>query len=75
MSPERRRLRARIAATKRHHPDRPDLLADARRDLWVARAEDRIRDLFASAPPLRPEDVDRLQSLLPAHQGGGEHVA
>jgi hypothetical protein len=74
LSPERRTLRARIAATKRHHPDRPDLVADDEHALRVERAADYLRDLIESAPPLRPEDVERLRSLLPAvpaEQDGG----
>lgn len=60
------RERAKVAALKRHRaPDDPDVL-DAERDLTVARAEDYIRAVVASAPPLRPDDVERLRALLPA---------
>ncbi|MFC3980717.1 hypothetical protein [Streptosporangium jomthongense] len=36
----------------------------ARCDLKAARAEDYIRRLVETAPPLRPEAVERLRALL-----------
>jgi hypothetical protein len=56
--------RARVASlTRSRAPDDPDLLA-ARRNLRAARAEDYVRKLVASAPPLSFEQRDRLAVLL-----------
>jgi hypothetical protein len=58
--------RARVAALSRSRtPDDP-ALADARRDLRVARAEDYIRALVDAAPPLTEEQLHRLSVLLTA---------
>ncbi len=56
--------RARVAALARHHPD--DLLAldAARRILKKSRAEEYIRGLVTSAPPLTTAQRDRLAVLL-----------
>jgi hypothetical protein len=70
-SPERRQLRARIAAYTRHHPDRPDLVEQLQRDLKLIRTEQFIRDVVESPPALRPADIERLQGLL----GGEPDVA
>ncbi|HEV8174337.1 MAG TPA: hypothetical protein VGP91_11890 [Actinoplanes sp.] len=57
--------RARYASLTRSRPaDDPDLLA-ARRDLRAARAEDYIQKVVAGAPPLTPEQIQRLRDLLP----------
>jgi hypothetical protein len=69
---EVRRLRARAAAQTRHHPDQPELAADDRRALKVARAEAFIRRLVDTAPPLTAGERARLAWLL-ASDGGG-HV-
>lgn len=61
ISPERRRLRARLAALERHHPDRPELAGAARAELHVADLEDHIRDV---AGGLRPEQRSSLAALL-----------
>ena len=65
ITPEVARSRARIAALERHHPHNAEALADARRDLELAKTERAIRQLVAAAPPLRPEHVERLRNLLP----------
>lgn len=57
--------RARYASlTRSREADDPDLLA-ARRNLRAARAEDYIRTVVAGAPPLTPEQIERLRNLLP----------
>jgi hypothetical protein len=61
LSPEQRRLRANLGAASRHRPEAVDEL---RRDLKASRAEDYIRRLVESAPPLTPEQRDRLALLL-----------
>lgn len=56
--------RARVAAFSRSRPDDdPDLLA-ARRNLKTERLADYIRRAVDSAPPLTPEQRDRLALLL-----------
>jgi F0F1-type ATP synthase delta subunit len=56
--------RARVASLSRsRNRDDPDLLA-ARRDLRAARAEDYIKALVDSAPPLTDAQRDRLAVLL-----------
>lgn len=59
-----RSARGRLAVTTRHHPDDADRLAEARRALAAAKAEDYISKLVAEAPPLTPEQRDRLLVLL-----------
>jgi hypothetical protein len=54
--------RAQLAATTRHHPHADT--TDLRRDLRAARAEDYIRKLVSSAPPLTDEQKARLGALL-----------
>lgn len=56
--------RARVASlTRSRKDDDPDLVA-ARINLKAARAEDYIRRVVAEAPPLTPEQRDRIASLL-----------
>lgn len=54
--------RARLAATQRHHPHADT--TELRRDLKAARLEDYIARTVDSAPPLSPEQRDRLALLL-----------
>ncbi len=56
------RERARLAAAKRHHPEADT--SEIARDLKAARAEDYIRKLVDEAPPLTPEQRDRLALRL-----------
>lgn len=64
--------RARVAAlTRSRTSDDPDLLA-ARRDLKAERLEDHIRAVVDSAPPLTPEQRDRLSLVL---RGGANDAA
>ncbi len=58
--------RARLAATRRHHPDADTSLLE--RDLRAARAEAYIKRLVDGAPPLTPDQRDQLALLL---RGGG----
>lgn len=61
--------RARLSALTRHRSaDDPDV-ADARRDLRAARAEDYIRKLVDEAPPLTAEQRARLATLLAPDRG------
>lgn len=56
------RARAQLAVHHRYHPEADD--GALRRNLRAARAEDYIRALVASAPPLTEEQRDRLSLLL-----------
>jgi hypothetical protein len=71
LSREERRARGRVAANRKHHPDRPDLIEDDLRELQAAAASRYIRDLVASWPPLTEEQRRRLAVLLavPDHDG------
>ncbi len=56
--------RGRVAALSRSRPvDDPDLI-NARRALRAERLADRIEQVVAEAPPLTPEQLDRLAALL-----------
>ncbi len=50
------------------HPDQPDRILDARRDLAVAKIEDYIAKIVDDAPPLNQAQRDKLALLL---RGGG----
>lgn len=64
MRADARTTRARLAATIRHTPDAAATINQYRADLKVAGAEDYIRHLVDSAPPLTAEQRDRLAVLL-----------
>ena len=56
--------RARVASlTRSRTPDDPALL-EARRNLRAAGLEDHVARVIAKAPPLTPEQLDRIASLL-----------
>ncbi|GAA2082407.1 hypothetical protein GCM10009840_18240 [Pseudolysinimonas kribbensis] len=56
--------RAKVAALSRdRQPDDPDLI-NARRNLKAARLEDYVTKVVADAPPLTPEQRDRIATLL-----------
>lgn len=64
--------RARVASlTRSRTPDDPDLL-DARRNLTAANLAAYIKRTVDAAPPLSPEQRQRLAALL---SGGGLHGA
>lgn len=58
------------ALSRSRADDDPDLIG-ARHGLRVAKLEDHIRKVVAEAPPLTPEQRDRLAGLL---RGGGQVV-
>jgi hypothetical protein len=61
--------RARVARlSQTRSPDDPDL-ASAKRDLRVSRAEEYIRELVDTAPPLTAEQRHRLSALLHPQAG------
>lgn len=43
----------------------PDAEREARQDYITEYAAETIRKLLAKAPPLRPEQLDRLRNLIP----------
>lgn len=58
--------RAKLASTVYRHPDDREAIAEARRQLAVARFEERIRAAVESAPPL-PDDLQaRLIEMIRA---------
>lgn len=60
--------RARVASLTARKAD-PGLIADARRDLRAARLAEHIKRTVEAAPPLTPEQRDRLALLLRATSG------
>ncbi|MFI0861773.1 hypothetical protein ACH4RA_16140 [Streptomyces smyrnaeus] len=68
LAPEITQARAKIAATKRWHPDRDT--GDLRRDLRAAALEQYIRRVVDTAPPLTEEQRSRLAVLLRPATGG-----
>ncbi|MEU8312908.1 hypothetical protein [Micromonospora sp. NPDC049033] len=62
LSEPQRVLRARLAATTRHHPDAD--VTELRTELRAATAERYIRRLVRQAPPLTPEQRARLAGIL-----------
>lgn len=75
ISPEARVERARTAAHRRHHPDRPELAEEALRRLRVLRAEDYVRDLVATEPAPGLAERVRLAAILLGSSGGGADAA
>lgn len=56
--------RARVAAlTRSRTPDDPDLVT-ARRNLAALSIEDYVSKIVAEAPPLSPEQRDRIAAIL-----------
>ena len=65
ISAERRVRRARVAAYKRHHPDRPDLIEREQTELRALGLEAHIRRLLdGSSPSLTAQQRQRLAALL-----------
>lgn len=65
-------LRSHVAVLARDRkPDDPELLA-AKRDLRAERLALRVAEVVALAPPLTPEQRDRISTLL---SGGRSHGA
>jgi len=62
VSPSTRRLQGAYAATVRHHPDADS--TELRRELAASRLADHVRRIVAEAPPLTPEQRDRIAALL-----------
>lgn len=68
MTPEQRHERARVAALARHHPE-------VRQQLKAAQAEQYVRELVDSWPPLTAEQRRRLAALLNGSGEGGDDEA
>ena len=49
----------------------PEEIAEARRDLAAAKLEQYVGAIVADAPPLTPEQADRIAALLRPGQGAG----
>jgi hypothetical protein len=68
--PRTRQLSAQIALATRHHGPGDPRLPELRAELRTEQLAEHIERVVASAPPLTPEQADRLRSLLPAPAGG-----
>lgn len=64
VSPRTARARGRSNVLKRHREPGDPAIAEAERDLRAAQLEDHIERVVAAAPPLTPEQRDRLALLL-----------
>lgn len=62
MSSDVLKARARLAINTRHHPDIDH--TDLKRDLAAAKLEAYVSRIVAEAPPLTPEQLDRVAVLL-----------
>ncbi len=63
--------KAQLAAITRHHPDRPELRAAAKRDLAAANLAAYIERVIAQAPPLTNAQAEALSRLLLRGPSGG----
>ena len=63
MDSDARQSRARLAAARRHHPNAAETEGLAR-DFRAVRLAEHIRRVVDAAPPLSPEQRDRLALLL-----------
>lgn len=69
MSAEVRTARARLAANRRHHPNKDH--TEARRDLAAANIAAYVARVVDQAPPLTADQADRIAALLRPANGGG----
>lgn len=65
-SSQRRHAAAVVGALQRHHGPADPRLTDARRDLHAAELEEHVRRIVDAAPPLTPEQRDKIATLLRA---------
>lgn len=56
--------RAKVAALSRSRSNNDPELVTARRDLKASRLEDYVSRVVSEAPPLTPEQIDRVSVLL-----------
>ena len=61
---DERRSRARLAANRRHHLDRPDLTVEDAAQLEEAALDRHIAEVVARAPRMTPEQADKLRRLF-----------
>lgn len=61
---EVRQAVAKVAGLAKNNAD-DEALEEARRDLKAIKAEEYIRQVVESAPPLTHQQIERLRSLLP----------
>ena len=70
LSPEAAHKRASLARlTQSYPPDHPKIVK-ANRDFRALRAEERIRQVLDTAPPLSDDQVHRIVGLLLSGTGG-----
>lgn len=65
--------RAKVGALSRSRPADDPELVKARQNLKAATLEDYVRRVVDEAPPLRPEQLDRITAILrPTLPGGAQ---
>jgi len=67
LTAEQRSARARLAATRRHHPDNPELAAAhqaAVDDATISRHVDAIEAIVRKAPAMTPEQAAKIGRLF-----------
>jgi hypothetical protein len=64
LSPEQRQARARVAINKRHHPDKPELVADDVAELERAANDRAIDDIVRRAPKMTAEQAARVGRIF-----------
>lgn len=71
MHPKVAHARAMLGVEHRRRDASPEAIAEARRELAAAKLEDYITRTVDAAPPLTPEQRERLAALL---RGGGRNA-
>lgn len=64
LSPEQRQARARVAVNKRHHPDKPELVAADVAELDRAATDRVIDEIVARAPKMTAEQAARVGRIF-----------
>lgn len=62
MSRRTQSLGGQLASNRRHHPERDH--TDLETELATSKISDRVAEIVASAPPLTPDQRERISALL-----------
>lgn len=64
--------RAKVASLSRSRPANDPELIEARQNLKALKLEEYVRNVVDQAPPLRPDQADRIAALLRPAGGGAK---